>query len=309
LYEQVNVHDAASQQTHLTGNQQSKLEQILLRYPKLFSGKLGCYPHRKVHLDLKPDTIPCRCCPNPVPRHHEQVLQLCEIGGLERCGASQRLSLSFIIPKKDGRVCWIFDFCKLNKQIWRKAKNLPKIQDILTRRSGYSHFTKLDISMQYYTFELDEASKNVCMICMLFGNYWYNCLPMGMPHAPDILQEIMEDLFCNFNEVDVYIDDVGVFSKDWTTHCTSLSTVLNVLETNEFRFNPAKCEWAVQETDWLGYWLTPIGLKPWKQKIAAILVLQQPETVKVFHQCGQFLPGHVSTTIPYLSSANSLSYW
>jgi hypothetical protein len=30
LYEQVNVHDVASQQTHLPGNQQSKLEQILL---------------------------------------------------------------------------------------------------------------------------------------------------------------------------------------------------------------------------------------------------------------------------------------
>jgi Reverse transcriptase (RNA-dependent DNA polymerase) len=93
---------------------------------------------------------------------------------------------------------------------------------------------------------------------------------MGVSQAPDISQEIMEDLFRNFNEVDVYIDDVRFFSKDWTTHCASLSTVLNVLETNEFTVNPAKCEWAVQETDWLDYWLTPVGLKPWKKKIAAI---------------------------------------
>jgi putative transposase len=120
--------------------------------------------------------------------------------------------------------------------------------------------------MLYYIFELDEPSKEVCTICMPFGNYKYNHLPMGVAQAPDILQEIMDDLFCNFNKVDLYIDNIGVFSKDWDMHCASLSHVLNVLKTNDFTVNPTKCKWAVQETDWLGYWLTPSGLKPWKRK-------------------------------------------
>jgi hypothetical protein len=61
----------------------------------------------------------------------------------------------------------------------------------------------------------------------------------------------MEDLFCSFNEVDVYIDDTGVFAKDWHSHCQLLIKIPKVLETHNFIVNPSKCEWAVQETDWL----------------------------------------------------------
>jgi hypothetical protein len=144
-YERFSPTAIVEKQIHLTSSQRQDLASVLSKFPKLFSGQLQCYPGRKVHLELKPNAKPSSCRPYPVPVHQRDVFKaeldrLCDIGVLSRCGASTWLSPSFIIPKKDGSVRWISDFRELNKFITRRVYHLPKIQDILTRRSGYAFF-------------------------------------------------------------------------------------------------------------------------------------------------------------------------
>jgi hypothetical protein len=72
----------------------------------------------------------------------------------------------------------------------------------------------------------------------------------------------MEDIFRDVEDEEVCIDDIGAFYHSWDDHIALLHTILTKLQDNGFTINPLKCEWAVKETDWLAYWLTPFGKKP-----------------------------------------------
>ena len=103
---------------------------------------------------------------------------------------------------------------------------------------------------------------------------------MGIKQSSDIAQEVMENLLRDIDDLEIYIDDIGCFSSTFSSHIQTLDVILTCLEQNRFTVNPAKCEWAVQETDCLGYWLTPTGLKPWSKKINAIIAMQAPVNIK-----------------------------
>jgi hypothetical protein len=152
----------------------------------------------------------------------------------------------FVTPPKDGRVCWVGDLRVLNKAVKSKQYPLPIIWDFLQLHKGYEFFTKLHISMQYYTFELDNESKDLCTIATLFGKFKNNRLPMGLKCSPDYTQQVMENIFCDVEDAEVYIEDMGAFSQSWDDHIALLRTILTKLQDNGFTVDPLKCKWAVK---------------------------------------------------------------
>lgn len=282
------VKEVVDEQSHLSEEQRSQLCELLSKHTKLFSGKLGRYPHRKFHIDLKPGTTPYHCKrPYPIPASLRPIVKQeldrqCEIGVLEKVYESLWGHPMLCIPKKDGAIRTVDDMRELNKCVLRRVYPLPKLMDMMRRHPEWKYVSALDLTLCYYTYELDEESSWMCVLVTPFGKYRRKRLSMGLAQSPDwaqgALEEALGDMLHEF--VEAYIDDVGVFSNSWEDHLKHLALVLARLEDTGYTVNPAKCNWGVQQVEWMGHIISTEGLKPTPKKVQGILDIAPPTTLK-----------------------------
>jgi transposase InsO family protein len=191
---------------------------------------------------------------------------------------SEWAASSFIQPKKDGRVRFLTDFRELNKRIKRRPWPMPHIVDLIQDIGNYKFVTAVDLSMGYYHFRLSERLSRMCTFMLPWGMYRYKRLPMGLKISPDFFQQKMNELFGDLPFVIAYLDDIAIFSDGtYEDHLAKLDIVLQRLEDHGLQVNGRKSHWAVEEVEYLGFILTPKGVRPQPKKIRAIQAMQPPK--------------------------------
>jgi hypothetical protein len=176
-------------------------------------------------------------------------------------------------------VRFITDYRKLNENIIRKPWPIPHIMDLIHDIGTYTYVTALDLSMGYYHLKLSPQLSEMSTFMLDIGCYKYLRLPMGLSVSVDIFQRLMNSLFADLQFVHTYLDDILIVSDgSYEDHMEKVAIVLERMAKNGLQINARKSYWAVKTVEYLGYILTPRGVRPQPRKISAIMELDAPKT-------------------------------
>ena len=186
-----------------------------------------------------------------------------------------------MVRKPNGLWRFCIDFRRVNDVTHKDAYPLPRIDTTLESLGGSTLFSTLDLASGYWQVELDENSKEKTAFSTQKGHYEFNVMPFGLTNAPATFQRLMECTLAGLNNMEclIYLDDIIVFSANFTQHLEQLEHIFDRLRTTGLTLNPAKCKFAQTEVKYLGFMVTPKGIKPNSDKVDAVLNYPVPRNV------------------------------
>ncbi|CAF4107149.1 unnamed protein product [Rotaria magnacalcarata] len=229
--------------------------------------------------------------PYPQPDKEEAMHQLIQEflkAGLITESNSPYAAPAMLVKKKDNSFRFVVDYKRLNSITIKDSSPLPNMEDTIQKLGkGFSYFSKLDLRSGFYQIPIKEGDKEKTAFVIPFGLYHFNVLPMGLRNSPPTFQKIMTETLKSCRQFClVYLDDIIVFSNSFYGHLDHLRRVFFALQSKNLVLNPPKCELAVKEINYLGHTINRECLKPMKEKIDAILTIEEPRTLA---QANRFL--------------------
>ena len=128
---------------------------------------------------------------------------------------------------------------------------------------------------------LAEESKELTGFATRGGTYQWKRMAMGLKNSPATFQRLMDDLLKEFSDFcQPYIDDVIIFSKTFEEHLEHLDKVMTKLRDAGMIVKLPKCEFAMDQLDFLGHTVNAEGIKMQQRKTKAISKMEAPRNAK-----------------------------
>nr|GEX90478.1 reverse transcriptase domain-containing protein [Tanacetum cinerariifolium] len=133
------------------------------------------------------------------------------------------------------------------------------------------------------------------------GVYCYTKMPFGLKNPGATYQRLMDKAFEGQirQNIEVYVDDLVVKSYTEAEMMRDVGETFCTLRKVNMKLNPKKCSFGLAEGVFLGYVITPEGIKPCPVKTAVVLQLPSPRTIKEV----QSLNGKLASLNRFLSKS------
>ena len=228
--------------------------------------------------------------------------------GVVRYSHSPWASPIHIVTKSDGSYRLCGDYRRLNNITQHDSYPMPLINDVLTRLSNATVFSKLDLAKAYHQIPMLDADIQKTAVITPIGLFEYLRMPFGLRNASQTFQRRMDSILAGIDSAFAYVDDIVVGSPDVDSHKKDLQRIFGVLNRANFQVNFAKCVFFRDEVQFLGHYLSKQGIRPLPERLDTIRNFPKPELVTqlrsflgVVNYCHRFIP-NVSTILSPLSA-------
>ena len=223
----------------------------------------------------------------------KQVAFLLDQGWIVPSSASHAASVVFA-RKADGTWRFCQDYRGLNAITQRSVEPLPHVDQLVDETRGARFFTKLDLAMAYMQFRIREEDQYKTSFRVPGGQYEFRVGAFGLHGMSSVLMRYMHHIFGRpsliFDAsgrvsaagppgssppmlgrfVQVYCDDILIFSKTREEHLAHVRMVLETLRHHKLYAKASKCQFGRSSVGFLGHVISERGVAVDPRKVAAV---------------------------------------
>ena len=177
------------------------------------------------------------------------------------------------VPKPDGLLRLCVDYRALNSITVKNSYPLPLILELQDRFQGAQWFTKFDIPGAFNQIRIKEGDEWKTAFQTRSGLYKYLVMPFGLTNAPATFQAFINNVLREYLDqfVVMYLDDILIYSKTREQHVQHVCKVLRALQGANLRVKPEKSLFHSKEVYFLGFIVTPEGLRMDPEKVRSVV--------------------------------------
>ncbi|XP_071551747.1 uncharacterized protein [Panulirus ornatus] len=269
---------------HLQPEQVREVSSVLLSHSSVISDTPGHCTIMSHDVVLIPGTNPISQPPYRIP-HQKRGQMKKEVdylldNKLAVPSCSPWASPCLLVPKEDGQLRLCTDYRRLNSVTQSDAYPLPRIDDLTDMVGQSKYISKIDLNKGFYQIPLTENAQTISAFITPVELYEYRVMPFGKRNSPGTFQRTMNFLFQDLDKVEVYFDDIIVYSDTWYNHMHRLSAVLRKLQDAHLTIKLAKSTFCSAQVTYLGHEIGKGNVRPKSANVSAILSYPTPDTKK-----------------------------